>query len=67
MLVVRQALRLIASYAYRFLRWSLRRTHLDRFLLKELIPRDTAGMTSPNRARIQISESIRSQYHGKIR
>ena len=67
-LVVRQSLRLIASYVYRFLRWSLRSTHLDRYLLKDaLTPRDTAGMTSPNRSRIQISESISSQYHGKIR
>ena len=66
-LVVRQSLRLIASYAYRFLRWSLRSTHLDRYLLKDLTPRDTAGMTSPNRSRIQISESVSSQYHGKIR
>jgi glycosyltransferase involved in cell wall biosynthesis len=66
-LVLRQSLRLIASYVYRLLRGCLRLTHLDRFFLKNRTHRPVTGMNPSDRARVQIPENLSSEYHSKVR
>ena len=66
-LVVRQSLRLIASYAYRLARGLLRLTHLDRFFLKELTQRHITGTTQPDRTHVRVPEDLGSEYHSKAR
>ena len=66
-LVLRQSLRLIASYVYRLLRRCLRLTHLDRFFLKNRTHRPITGMNPLDRARVQIPENLSSEYQSKVR
>jgi glycosyltransferase involved in cell wall biosynthesis len=66
-LAARQSLRLLASYVYRFLRWSIQLVHLDRFFLKSAAPRRVTRMALPNRTHIQISENMGSGYQSKVR
>jgi glycosyltransferase involved in cell wall biosynthesis len=66
-LVLRQSLRLIASYIYQLARCSIQFAHLEKFFLKNPTPRDLAGRALLNRAPTDISDNAASEYHSKVR
>jgi glycosyltransferase involved in cell wall biosynthesis len=65
-LVARQSVRLMASYVYRALRWSLQFAHLDRFSVNKPTSHQIARTDLPNRTHIQPSENIGSDCQSKI-
>jgi glycosyltransferase involved in cell wall biosynthesis len=66
-LAARQSFRLMASYVYRSLRWSIELLHLERFFLADAASRRVAVMALPSRAHIRVSENMASGYPSKLR
>jgi glycosyltransferase involved in cell wall biosynthesis len=66
-LVARQSLRLVASYAYRILRWPAQLSHRDNLFLKSTAANYTVGLTLPNQTHVEISKDLGSKYSSKVR
>jgi glycosyltransferase involved in cell wall biosynthesis len=66
-LAARQLLRLATSFIYRFLHGTVQLSHLDNFFLEGASSRCLSALALPNRAHMELSESLTPRYQTKAR
>ena len=66
-LAVRQSLRLITSFIYRFLHGTVQLSHLDNLFLRDASPRRLSALALPSQTHLEISDSLAPRYQSKIR
>jgi hypothetical protein len=65
-LAVRQSLRLLTSFIYRFLHGTVQLSHLDNLFLRDASSRRLSALALPSRTHLEISDSLAPRYQSKI-
>jgi glycosyltransferase involved in cell wall biosynthesis len=65
-LAVRQSLRLMTSFIYRFLHGTVQLSHLDNLFMRDASPRRLSALALPGRTHLEISDSLAPRYQSKI-
>src|ERR1700693_6276132 len=66
-LAVRQSLRLMTWFFYRFLHGTVQLSHLDNLFLRDASSRRLSALALPSQTHLEISDSLAPRYQSKIR